>query len=887
MPVLDIGGQRVNVGDEFLKLSPEQQQATVEEIAGSLKPKAATPVGVNDLVRSAATGVPILGGLANKANAATNAALAPLIEPFLSKGPETLDQPTFGERYNKSLALQEGRDTKFATEHPIVDTAAKVTGGVAGTIPLVMAAPAAFGIGGALPSQILRSAASGATLSGADAAVRGHDVVPAAALGGGLGAGAPLVAKGIGTVIDKFRPKPALVAQAVEQVGNTPVPLRPDQVAGDIPAAAEAEIILKGGRGESAQRVGQEFADQQGAALKKAQDEIAAGLDLTGAVARTAPHEAAEKVMDDVIARETTRLATERDALARTGLEGDRLRATVSGQVDASGAPVRTVDSPFAAAEVVGGGVQRAAQEARAARTEAYRDYGAVPGEYEPAGFTQVGTSIRNRLNAGNEPVRVTDSLTPRAAEALRSLDENVGTLRFQNNAETGQPILDAMGQPIRRPITGQTVEESRKELTMLYGDARRAAMAPGGSQADVRAMGRIVDAFDDHVRTLASSGGFSGDPQALLAAGERARASHAAYRQNFSKQGPGDEVGAAVEKIIGRYHGQAATPDEIATLSYGAASDPGGGSAARVAQRMRNIFGEASPEYGAYKQGLVSHVIDTPPGTVPRSATETANRIDKFLDGNKGKVLADIALSRGERDQLRSYAQTLRSSEPVPLSELKGADKIIARISGRDGGRPSTPQDVVDLLFSRSGKANKSESVLVAQKLKQDLTPEGWTAVRQGMWEKLTNAGEGKIPFEAQALSQRLHEFLHGSGKDMANTLFTAAERGEMAKLATVYERMIPPKGTANPSGTAPMLARMAAKGSANVLAMLGGVHSGFLGAAAGYGGAKLAQGAVNARNARSAVPMFYGQQPARAISSPRAPIVLSQAIAPQASNQ
>jgi hypothetical protein len=58
MPVLDIGGTRVSVDDSFLKLAPEQQNATVEEIAKSL-PKAASSepsVGIGeDLANSAKT----------------------------------------------------------------------------------------------------------------------------------------------------------------------------------------------------------------------------------------------------------------------------------------------------------------------------------------------------------------------------------------------------------------------------------------------------------------------------------------------------------------------------------------------------------------------------------------------------------------------------------------------------------------------------------------------------------------------------------------------------------------------------------------------------------------------------------------------------------------
>jgi hypothetical protein len=129
------------------------------------------------------------GGLLNKLDAATNAALAPLIEPHLAKGPETLDQPTWGERYRRSLEIQNARDAKFAGEHPVVDTAAKLTGGVASVVPLVRAAPALMGAAGTLPQMVTRGAGSGAALSAADAATRGEDVVHGAEFGAGFGAG--------------------------------------------------------------------------------------------------------------------------------------------------------------------------------------------------------------------------------------------------------------------------------------------------------------------------------------------------------------------------------------------------------------------------------------------------------------------------------------------------------------------------------------------------------------------------------------------------------------------------------------------------------------------------------------------------------------------------
>ena len=65
MATLDINGQHVNVDDSFLALSPDEQQSTVDHIAASLSPKA-DPVSVNNVVRSAATGVPVVGGLLDK-----------------------------------------------------------------------------------------------------------------------------------------------------------------------------------------------------------------------------------------------------------------------------------------------------------------------------------------------------------------------------------------------------------------------------------------------------------------------------------------------------------------------------------------------------------------------------------------------------------------------------------------------------------------------------------------------------------------------------------------------------------------------------------------------------------------------------------------------------
>jgi hypothetical protein len=73
MAVLNIGGKRVTVDDSFLKLPPDQQNATVEEIAASIGAGPAKPQGVAahamDFVKSIPRG--LVSGLTNAQNTST------------------------------------------------------------------------------------------------------------------------------------------------------------------------------------------------------------------------------------------------------------------------------------------------------------------------------------------------------------------------------------------------------------------------------------------------------------------------------------------------------------------------------------------------------------------------------------------------------------------------------------------------------------------------------------------------------------------------------------------------------------------------------------------------------------------------------------------------
>jgi hypothetical protein len=237
-------------------------------------------VSVNDVARSAATGVPIVGGALNKLDAATNAALAPVLNRFFA--PENqLRKRRFGTL--RAFAARPGRrrQAKFATDHPVIDTGAKLAGGVASMVPVMAAAPAAFGLAGPMSTMIRNGALSGAALSGADALVRGEirrhrgrhrRRCRRRGRAGRQG-------RRQGGFRDCRSGAACLpVPQNLARVGNVDIPLSAAEVTQN-PAtlSAEQQILLRGGRGVPAQQNAQGFKDLQDARVTRRATKSAPG----------------------------------------------------------------------------------------------------------------------------------------------------------------------------------------------------------------------------------------------------------------------------------------------------------------------------------------------------------------------------------------------------------------------------------------------------------------------------------------------------------------------------------------------------------------------------------------------------------------------------------
>jgi hypothetical protein len=187
-----------------------------------------------------AGGVPIAGGIVDKAGSYVSA----MAQPLTGAG---APGASIGERQQKNLALEQELSVDFQREHPVASTAAGLVGGAVAMAPLAGTALGArlLGlIGGGLGRRALAQAASGAAINTGDAAVRGNDLGSAALIGGGVGGLAPVGAKAIGTALSPIvsnieaRVNPASyagrqVARAITESGQTP-----EQIARQVSGAA-------------------------------------------------------------------------------------------------------------------------------------------------------------------------------------------------------------------------------------------------------------------------------------------------------------------------------------------------------------------------------------------------------------------------------------------------------------------------------------------------------------------------------------------------------------------------------------------------------------------------------------------------------------------------
>jgi hypothetical protein len=159
----------------------------------------------NDVARSAANGVPVIGAFNNRINAVINASIAPVLNPMFDPK-DQLSEPSWRERYDHSLRDQNGAGARFSEDHPYLDGAANFAGGALASGGVAGAVPWAARAGAPLAVKVIRDFGTQAALGAADALARGDDVEKGMERGMARGAGRELRNGILGQLLPRIRP---------------------------------------------------------------------------------------------------------------------------------------------------------------------------------------------------------------------------------------------------------------------------------------------------------------------------------------------------------------------------------------------------------------------------------------------------------------------------------------------------------------------------------------------------------------------------------------------------------------------------------------------------------------------------------------------------------
>jgi hypothetical protein len=262
--------------------------------------------------------------------------------------------------------------------------------------------------------------------------------------------------------------------------------------------------------------------------------------------------------------------------------------------------------------------------------------------------------------------------------------------------------------------------------------------------------------------------------------------------------------------------------------------------------QNRADPFGQPNPQnitginlagVDQTRKRLTAMASATDPGSADRRAmSRIISSFDDHIEGaiSDGLFTGDDRALDAIREARSAYSQYRKTFSSQGAGDDVG--RVMEKIIGRNGGDGATPTEIANYLYGNAKVGGSGTSVRLAQRLQDVLGPQSpeWSAVRQGLWSRLTEATEGTAAFGPQRISNRVGEFLNGSGKPLAQMMFTAGERSQMQRYAELQQQLTPKPGAVNYSNTGVLMSAL--KASANsILTFLGAHLGGPVGAVAG----------------------------------------------------
>ena len=611
------------------------------------------------------------------------------------------------------------------------------------------------------------------------------------------------------------------------------------QATQDLDTIRYEDMAARGAYGKDLQDKAAPFFERQFQDTQRAGQAVGQQTARTGHVVDN-PAEAASAVGSEVFERGARARAMQSEAEQQAATEAETQRGMLSDQNRAINEAIRGSSLPVAntteAGEVVGANVRQAAAQNRAEFQARYNEFGSLPGEFDVSAVRSMGDRIRNELTYGDNPVVIDDHLTPSSSRAIRALDE-MSQPRIQNRAS---PHAEPNPEEITA-VSLRGVDQMRKQLVAYYQAARNS-----GNATDARAMRAVMDGFDGQIERAITENLFSGDPRALQALQE-ARASYAQYRRNFTPQGAGDDVGTAMRRIVERN----ATPEETANMIIGSGKLGNAGLPVRIADRLEHVLGADSDSWSALRQAMWQKASQVRNSAGAVDAAKSAQSINDFT----GTSLAQRMFTQQERAAMRAHAQGIRDLDrnieqlPQTQNAARARQAYQDMFGGADlGGAPraafqhmvdgtATPEEIANGVFKVIGASNPGHVARALQAIERIVGSDSQTmgAIRQGVWQKLTQNAASKDQPGAQKAMQAINEFLHGSGRTIAEQLYAPNELALMDRYQKALKLTIIPKYARTNSDTA--VAWMAAARK----------YAGMIGSALGFVGLGGAEGGLS----------------------------------------
>ena len=250
----------------------------------------------------------------------------------------------------------------------------------------------------------------------------------------------------------------------------------------------------------------------------------------------------------------------------------------------------------------------------------------------------------------------------------------------------------------------------------------------------------------------------------------------------------------------------------------------------------------------------------------------QVISAFDKRLQDAVGSALysGDQAAFGTLQEARRLYSEYSKTFRSQGSGDMSG--RVVENMIGKYG-QPATANDVSNWLYGATKIGGNREAPHVADKLKGIFGAQSaeWQNVRQGLFSKLVDTAEGKIPDGPQKVSQRIFEFLNGSGKQLSERMFTPQERALIDQFGQIMKRITPVPGAVNYSNSGYQMASQL-RWTINGLASIAGLHvGGPIGALAGVGANAASRGAMDALNSRAVARQLYESQHQPAMTAAR----------------